>query len=277
MKLWLSSIDLRSGLRVPRLALLIALVSLLTSAALPAAERHTLYTDLLQEHVVDGWVNYTALKNDPRLERYLAQLAATNPAELPNDDERVAYWLNVYNAFTLKLIADNMPLESISELHLFGSVYLGVLFGETIWQNYEFPLHNGKLYTLDHVEHSILRPIYKDYRHHAAFVCAAVSCPPLRSEAYEAARLSEQLDDQMRVWLKTRKWNYYDPANQKLYISSIFNWFEDDFLQDEENAEKEIVDVLLPYFAPEVQQQIRADRDRLRVKYLTYDWALNGE
>ncbi len=265
-------------LRIPHLAgALLALCALCVTGApglVAAEDRHALYTEILREHVVDGNVNYTALKTDPRLDRYLAQLAATNPQKLATDDERVAYWLNVYNAYTLKLITENMPLESISELHLFGSVYLGVLFAETIWQNWEFPLYNGKLYTLDHVEHSILRPIYKDYRHHAAFVCAAVSCPPLRSEAYEAGRLSEQLDDQMRTWLANRSLNYYDPANKKLFVSSIFSWFEDDFLQ---NSDGELVDVLLPYFAPEVQEQLRADRDSLRIKYLTYDWSLNGK
>ncbi|MEQ9367298.1 MAG: DUF547 domain-containing protein [Leptospirales bacterium] len=265
----------RGGIRARRILMVfyIALLILVPSG-LTASERHGLFTEVLKAHVVDGHVNYTALKNDPRLAQYLAQLAATDPTELATDDERAAYWLNVYNAYTLKLISDNMPLQSISELHFFGSVYLGVLFGETIWQNHTFPLYGGKLYTLDHVEHAILRPVYQDYRHHAAFVCAAASCPPLRFEAYEGARLSEQLDAQMRVWLNTRKWNYYDAANQKLYISSIFNWFEDDFLKD---GGGEIVDVLLPYFATKLQEQIRADRARLRVKFLTYDWSLNGE
>lgn len=264
--------DFSSGISGTVLAFVIAVAAAITPP-LQAAERHTLYTQLIMEHVKDGHVDYTALKQDPRLEQYLAELAATNPETLPTDDDRVAYWLNVYNAFTLKVISDNMPLESISELHLFGNVYLGVIFGETVWEDYEFPLYGGKPYTLDHVEHSILRPIFQDYRHHGAIVCAAVSCPPLRSEAYEGARLSEQLDDQMRVWLANRELNHYDPINKKLYISSIFSWFDGDFTKDG----REIVDVLLPYFAPDIQAQIRADRDVLRVKYLTYDWSLNGD
>ena len=240
---------------------------------LVAADRHALYTELLREHVHDGHVRYSALKNDPRLAEYLAQLAATDPRLLTDDAERAAYWLNVYNAFTLKLITERLPLASIGELHLCGNVYLGVLFGRTIWETYEFPLFGGRRYTLDEVEHRILRPEFQDYRHHAALVCAARSCPPLRSEAYEGARLSEQLDDQMRIWLASTERNRYDPVHRTLYLSSVFNWFSDDF----ERGQRDIVDVLLPYLPPEVQARVRADRNRLRVKYLTYDWSLNGD
>ena len=215
-------------------------------------------------------VNYVAIAEDPRLDRYLEQLAATNPEELERNDQ-IAYWLNVYNAYTLKVISDNLPLESISELHMWGSLYIGVVLGETVWEDWEFPLYNGKMYTLDQVEHAILRPVYKDYRHHAAMVCAARSCPPLRSEAYEGDRIDAQLDDQMRTWLANPFWNRYDEANQQLLLSSIFNWFEDDFIRDG----RELFDVILPYWPKDVRAALTRDRATLRSKHLTYDWSLN--
>lgn len=247
-----------------------AAVFLNAAAPLQAADMHAEYTALLRDHVKDGVVNYVAIAEDPRLERYLAQLAATNPEKL-GEAEQIAYWLNVYNAFTLKVISDNLPLESISELHMWGSLYIGVILGETVWEDWEFPLYNGKTYTLDQVEHAILRPVYQDYRHHAAMVCAARSCPPLRSEAYEGDRIDAQLDDQMRAWLANPFWNRYDEANQQLLLSSIFNWFEDDFIRDG----RALFDVLLPYWPQHVRAALIRDRATLRSKYLTYDWSLN--
>ena len=240
-------------------------------AAQVSGEQHALYTTLLQAHVRAGLVDYSTITADPRLDEVLARLAAINPADLNTEAEQAAYWLNVYNAFTLKLIADHYPVSSINELHLWGSLYLGTVLAETIWHNYEFRLYGGRTYTLDEVEHEILRPIYQDYRHHAALVCAANSCPPLRNEAYEGQRLNQQLDDQMRTWLADGRRNYYDAANRKLYVSSIFNWFESDFTRDG----RELVDVLLPYFPAETRTRLQADRDRVRIKYLPYDWNLN--
>lgn len=253
-------------------AILLALT--FTTASGAAGDRHALFTELLRDHIEDGFVkDYGALKQDPRLGRYIAELAATNPASLAGND-RIAFWLNVYNAHTLQLIADNDPVESINDLHLFGSLYLGVLFRRTIWRTWIFPIHDRR-YTLDNVEHDILRPVYRDFRHHSAINCASIGCPPLRNEAYEGSRLESQLDDQMRAWLQDPRYFRYDPARRTLSVSKILDWYKADFVRDSDASESAIIDVIFPYLTPEVQADIRAHRGSIELEYAYYDWGLN--
>ncbi len=262
---------------MPHLIRVVLAGAFLALAATPASaigDRHALFTELLQDHLAHGFVkDYGALQEDPRLEHYIAQLASTDPTSLDGND-RIAFWLNVYNAHTLKLIADNERVDSINELHLFGSLYLGVVFGRTIWRTWEFPIHDQR-YTLDDVEHEILRPVYQDFRHHGAINCASVGCPPLRHEAYEGPRLDAQLDDQMQAWLRDPRYSRYDATSRTLYVSKILDWYREDFVKDPGAPESAIIDVILPYLAPDVQTDLRANRGNVELEYLSYDWGLN--
>lgn len=241
--------------------------------ALGAEDQPDLYTALLRDVVAaDGLVDYRRLKTDPRLDRYLAQLEETNPASLPDADARLAYWLNVYNAYTLKLIRDRYPVDSINDLHCLNSIYIGTVLGCVVWKTWEFPLH-GKRYTLHVVEHDIIRREWRDFRVHAALVCAARSCPPLRAEAYEGARLNAQLDDQMHRWLADPEKNRYDAASHTLHLSKIFDWFESDF----ETPSRTLWQAIIPYLPPETQALLRDNPARARVRYLNYDWSLNQQ
>lgn len=259
---------------LPLAGLLALAAALIPPTPLAARPLDDLYTALLQERVEAGWVDYAALKEDPRLERYIASLQATDPAGFANEDEEHAFWLNVYNAFTLKLIADNYPVDSISDLHCLGSLYFSTPLGLVVWKTWEFTIF-GKTYTLDHVEHAIIRPRYRDYRDHAAIVCAAISCPPLRSEAYVGERLDEQLDDQMRVWLADSSKIWYDPDKQRLYLSAIFSWFRDDFLPYDAPESRTLVDIALPYLPEITAAQVRRGQINVQVRYAPYDWTLN--
>lgn len=236
-----------------------------------AAPRHALFTGLLAAHVRDGLVDYRALKADNRLERYLELLAAADPAALPSRKDLLAFWINVYNAQTLKLIADNYPVKSIGELHYGRSLVLATALRKTAWHTHRFVV-GGKEYTLDAVEHAILRPVFKDFRIHAAIVCAALSCPPLRGEAYEGDAIDRQLDEQMRSFLANRALNRFDGAGNTLYLSKIFSWFEKDFT----GGKMTIVEALLPYFPADIAGTLKAKGRDVKIVYLPYDWGLNG-
>ncbi len=258
-------------MNTPVRAVLAACAIYTLSTAGHSAPRHTLFTEVLTAHVRNGMVDYRALKSDDRLTRYLEGLAATDPAALPSNNDRLAFWINVYNAQTLKLITDSYPVKSISELHYGKSLALATALRKTAWHTHRFVV-GGKEYTLDAVEHAILRPVFRDFRIHAAIVCAAMSCPPLRSEAYEGDAIDRQLDGQMRQFLANPVLNRYDGAGNTLYLSKIFSWFEKDFT----GGKKPIIEVLLPYFPAETAEALQKRGRDTTIKYLSYDWRLNG-
>ena len=232
------------------------------SGALPAQD-HAVFTRLLKKTVKRGLVQYKKLKKNPLLARYIKQLAASRPNKIKNKKKQLAFWINAYNAYTLKLIVDNYPLKSIRNLST---------SSKDIWKSWKFRIHKKK-YTLDEIEHKIIRPRYKEPRIHAALVCAAKSCPPLRAEAYEGSKLEKQLADQMRRFLSDTKRNYFDSKKKTIYLSKIFEWFKDDFTQGSADLKK----ILIPYFPPKVRKKIRkVKKNKLRLQYLKYDWALNN-
>ncbi len=283
-------VKIRRRRRRPRrvaLHLLIFLGALLPACDAPAADipaaqtqrpRDTaataaddLFTALLREHVRGGHVDYRRMKDDPRLPQVCDSLARVRPQQLVDSNAVKSYWVNVYNAFTLKLICDNYPVESINDLHFLGSLYISVPLGLSVWDSYEFEI-DGSEYTLNKVEHEILRQRFADFRIHAAVVCASVSCPPLRNEAYAAARLDSQLDDNMRVWCADTNKNRYDAAAGVLYLSKIFDWYESDFGASREAMARAV----LPYFPATARNAAAEARNGFPdIEFLDYDWSLN--
>jgi hypothetical protein len=218
---------------------------------------HSLYGELLEIHVKNGVVDYKGLKDDEnKLDQYLKILDQTNPDELPRK-EQFSLYINAYNAYTIKLILDNYPVKSIKDIG-------GLL--KSPWK-IKFCKIGGKIYTLDEIEHEILRPRYKDPRIHFAVNCASKGCPPLMSEPYRADLLEGQLEKNTIEFLNDPKRNYLD--GRTLYVSRIFKWFRGDF-------EDDIVGFFLKYAQGEFRQRLATQKDRIRVKYLDYDWSLNG-
>jgi hypothetical protein len=179
---------------------------------------HRLFTEILATYVNNGRVDYTKLCRDPRLADYIDLLSSTDPEEIVGEDEQLAFWINAYNAFTLKIICDNYPLKSINDLH-FGGLVLGTVLKKTVWDK-EFVVINKREMSLNHIEHDIVRPIFGDPRAHFALVCASVSCPPLRSEAYEGHRLDEQLEKKKRHTSQK-----YSTGTQKILAKTIERFF----------------------------------------------------
>jgi hypothetical protein len=218
---------------------------------------HGLYDGLLKQFVHSGRVDYKGLQaSEAQLDRYLEILAAVNPADLERL-ERFAFYINLYNAWTIKLILSAYPdLTSIKDL--------GNLL-RSPWKKEIVRLRSGTV-SLDHIEHEILRPQFRDPRVHFAINCAARSCPPLRSEAYIGRRLEEQLDDATRRFVNdpTR----YRLEGNRLHVSRIFKWFSEDFDDD-------IIGFIGRFAQGEFKSRLQANTGRVQVIYLPYDWSLN--
>lgn len=216
-----------------------------------------MWDKLLKAHVSPTGVNYADIRADSaNLNRYLSHLATHVPGENWSENETRAYWINAYNAFTVKLIVDHYPLSSIKDLNK----GISIPTVSTIWAKKWFTLGDEEM-SLDNIEHGILRKHYDDPRIHAVLNCASVSCPPLRAEAFVAARLDAQLDDQARVWVNDKSRNQLSKKNPK--ISKIFMWYKGDF-----SASGGVIAFINRY----ASTPIPVDAD---IDYLDYDWNLN--
>lgn len=241
---------------VVTLAVLFLTLCIWTASA--AAVGHTSYTDLLTQYNRNGNVDYAGLKKDEaRLDEYLDQLAKIDPEDLSRD-ERFAFYANAYNAWTIKLILTGYPgVGSIKDL--------GSLF-RSPWKK-KFVKLGGKVITLDHIEHDILRPQFKDPRVHMAVNCASKSCPPLWSEPFTGSRLNDQLNTATRNFINNPGFNRLE--GNTLYVSRIFKWFSEDFDDD-------VIGFVEKYAEGELKRNITANRSAIEVEYLDYDWSLNG-
>ena len=215
------------------------------------------YAELLKAHVCDGGVDYAGFKRDEsRLDDFLERSGRVDPGGLSRED-RFAYYINAYNAWTIKLILTGYPgVTSIKEL---GSLL------QSPWKK-PFVKIGGRTLTLDEIEHSILRPEFKDARVHFAINCASKGCPPLLAEPYRGAVLDDQLNRVTTAFLN-RPGNYRLDGN-RLHVTSIFKWFGEDF--------GNVLDFYTRFAQGALKQALLAGRDRIKIDYLDYDWSLNG-
>lgn len=221
---------------------------------------HAQWDALLKRHVdADGWVDYGGFVRDSAaLNAYLRLLSSSHPSDAGwTREEQMAYWINAYNAFTVKLVADHYPVAGIKEIRP------GLPFVNTVW-DIKFINIQGRVYDLNNIEHNILRPVFKDARIHAAVNCASYSCPKLRGEAYEADRLDEQLDDAMRNFIRDPLRNRIAADGSSAALSELFKWFSGDF-----NEASGSVRAFINRYA-EVPLQESAG-----ITYIDYDWRLN--
>lgn len=255
-------------------ACLLALLSGLAQAQFD--HDHAAWDALVKKHVrwlpdnKQSRVDYAGLQRErAELKKVLDALSAVPKATFDAwpREQRMAFLINAYNAFTVELILTRYPdLKSIKDL---GS------FVQSPWRKKFFRLL-GEERHLDWIEHEQLRPLYKDARVHAAINCASIGCPALRDEAFTAARLEAQLEDGMRRFLADRTRNRVREG--RLEVSAIFKWFKEDFEQGQRGFAR-VEDVFSTYAAslsdkPEELAQLRAKA--LPVTYLDYDWSLNA-
>jgi hypothetical protein len=236
-------------------------------AAADIRVEHALFDALLKKHVVNGMVDYDAFKKAPQFAPYLASLDKVSPASLP-ERERLAFWINTYNAFTIQLIISHDEKDSIRNINKSLGLALKGPWHEKLVKA------GGGVYHLDNVEHDIIRRQFKEPRIHFALVCAAMGCPPLRSEAYTGARLDAQLQEQAVVFLtQSPKKNRVDIAKGLYYASPIMSkYYRKDFGKDD--AE---IALYLSHFYPDGPEKQYLSRGKVKLEETEYDWTLNSQ
>jgi hypothetical protein len=220
------------------------------------------YNILLKQHIISGeksgiqtnLVDYEAISEDSKFSSLLERLATFNPTSL-KDKEKMAFYINAYNFFTISLIVKHKPKHSIRDI---GSWF------SPVWQKPAATL-NAKTISLDTIEHKILRKMGEP-RIHFAIVCASLSCPDLHTQAYSASNIDQQLDQQTRKYFANTD-KGINIKGEEIYISKIFDWFAKDFASDEKPAS------ILKYIA---QYNMEAGRFS-NYNTLDYNWELNKQ
>lgn len=239
---------------------------LLSNFAFAFDQSHVQWSDFLRKYIVtegaSSYVNYAEIQKNPSdLKAYLASLEKVSNPEFQEFDEKeqLAFLINAYNAFTIKLVLDHYPVSSIRDIK-----------GDfaTPWDKKFFSLL-GTRRSLNELEHEVIRKKYNEPRIHFALVCAARGCPALKDEAYQASKLEEQLDRSTAAFLADKSRNFYDSKTKTLHLSEIFSWYKSDFTKSHKS-----LPAFVARYLPELDEyshaQIRVDFSKNK-----YDWGLN--
>jgi hypothetical protein len=243
---------------------------------------HAQYAQLLKELVHSSQdnkqtrVSYGRLHQDPsRLNGYLKTLSAVSKEQYQTwtDNQQLSFLINAYNAFTLALINDHYQQfihKKVNSIIDLGSEQQGP------WDQTFFSLFQKKA-SLNQLEHQMIRVWFARPRIHAALVCAAVSCPPLRDTPFIGSQLDKQLDQQMQLFLSDDTQNTFDQQNQVVKLSSVFKWYKEDFEKGDRGF-RQLYDVIRQYkgnIADNAQQVKLLGSKTYAIEFLEYDWSLN--
>lgn len=214
-----------------------------------------IWNHLLQKHVNEkGWVDYNGFaKDEPQLDTYLEYLNKTTPSSSWSANKTKAFWINAYNAYTIKTILDHYPLKSITDIKQ---------NDKNAWE-IPFAKIGGQTYTLNHIEHEILRKNYNDPRIHVGVNCASISCPALPNKAFTEKNIEELLTKKMKAFVNDSTRNQI--TAKKIKLSQIFNWFKDDFIQQSD---------LITFINQYSQINIKSSAT---IGYIEYNWNLNKQ
>lgn len=215
-----------------------------------------LYDEILLQNVRNGFVDYDQLAADARFDSFVEQLGSTDIAPPATDDERLALYINAYNAFTIKGIVNGLSPESWWSRRTFFKRQKYLLGGEEI--------------SLEALEKDRIIPI-GDPRIHFAIVCASLSCPRLSANAYQSATIDVQLHDAAKHFINDATRNRFDLERRIAFLSKIFEWYADDFEVAGGSIQR-----YLARFVDDAQVQDALRRDEFELRYLEYDWNLNG-
>ncbi len=251
--------------------------SLVFASVIQADFDHSSWDAMLRKHVLvigDGsvtQVDYAGMAlEESGLDDYLVAAAAVTKLTFDSWvlQDQLAFLINVYNAATVSLILTEYPeLQSIRDI---GNIL------RSPWSREYVALFGGNV-TLDNIEHDMIRGwnIYNEPRIHFAVNCAAIGCPPLRAEAYVGSKLHEQLDDNTRLFLSDRSRNYLQ--GDRLYVSQIFNWYEEDFTRGWQGIDSiaEFIGLYADALGLNPEQQTALQQGGFSIGYLRYNWGLN--
>jgi hypothetical protein len=238
------------------LALFISTANLSAQTLLGSDSIHQPFSEILSNNVKNGQVNYAGIKSDPRFKNYILTLQRYDLSNLDTPEKKLAFWINAYNAFAIQGILDGLsPANFFSRVSYFKTTDYVI---------------GGKTLSLYQLEHKMIMP-FKDPRIHFAIVCASLSCPELRSEAYFAVRLDEQLNNSAVNFINDQNKNEIDAKQKLLHLSKIFSWYKKDFEQHSGSVQEYII----PYVLDKVDRE-GLEAARYHISYLDYNWSLNG-
>lgn len=212
---------------------------------------------VLKSYVKEGSVNYSGIQSNPKdLKIYLDQTSIVSKETFDswNKNDQLAFLINIYNAHTLYLVAQNYPVKSIKDI----AVNTGGPWKQPIVELF------GDKISLDELEHEVIRKNYPDPRVHFVLVCAALGCPELIDTPYEAQILEQQLEQQTKVFLLDNEKNSIDTHQKVLKLSPIFNWFKEDFILESGT----VIEFVNPYFGNQANSEYK-------IEYTNYDWSIN--
>lgn len=249
---------------------LFILLMLFPLSAFSFDHNHTIFDNLLKEHVklysngTQTKVDYNGfIKDSKKFEKYLKQLSSVKKSRFDkwSKDNRLAFLINAYNAFTIKLIMKHYPIKSIKKV---------TSFYKSPWK-INFVRLFGEKVSLDDIEHGMIRKkdVYDEPRIHFAVVCASIGCPALQNSAFTGAKLEKMLEDGLIKFLSDHTRNRFDSKKNRFEVSKIFKWYGDDF----KKRYGSVVNLLNFYgkYLKDKPKNIIIDID-----YLDYDWNLNG-
>ena len=262
------------------LSLCIALACLAPAGAVQAQNEtggEQAYARLLTTYVVKSEDGITRVayerwhensQDRAALDAYIDSLTSQKPSTMPRD-ESFAYWVNLYNALTLKVILDNYPVESIRDIASTGTGLFDLKAYTGPWRTKRVTVE-GKELSLDAIEHEILRPQFKDPRVHYAVNCASIGCPNLMAKPWTASTLDADLDSAARDYVNhPRGVTVAGAGDRAITVSSIYSWFQEDF----GGSQAGVLDHLRQYASPELKKMLEGktsyDGD-------SYDWSLNS-
>ena len=240
---------------------------------------------VLKKHVHGDRVDYASLSKDSSLlDQYLKQLNSVPRATVDSwsRDQQLAFWINAYNAFTLRVILDYYPIRTWT----FKGLVVprnSIIQIPGVWKKLKWEVA-GQTLTLDHIEHQLIRPTFKDPRIHFAIVCASIGCPDLRAEAFTFDKLEPQLEDQTRTYLSnTSKGASIQHDKNRVSVSKLFSWFNEDFevlppkgFEATRRSKKELnILNFIAHYLTEPRSWELLQSSEVDVDFLSYDWSLN--
>ncbi|MCI0455156.1 MAG: DUF547 domain-containing protein [Candidatus Dadabacteria bacterium] len=244
---------------------------------------HSIYDSLLKKYVRNGRVDYKGLKTSSEdFDIYLRELGLVNERDYTNwsREEKLAFWINAYNSFTIKAVIDNYPIK--------GSVFSfyprnSIRQIDGVWDKIQFRAVSRNV-TLEEIEHEILRKQFNEPRIHFAIACASLGCPDLRSEAYMADKINKQLDIATIEFINNpEKGVEINTVNKVVKISKIFKWFGEDFTQgfgntelfkDRSKEERSVLNFVRNHVESQ-EERAFLESNQFKISYLNYDWSLN--
>ena len=251
----------------------------------PQTFSHEDFDRVLQRFVDDrGRVDYAALKKDAHdLERYYLLLSLYSPDShphlFPTEESKLAYWINAYNAATIKTVLTYYPISSVEDIKRpFPFFFLPSKSGFFLFQRVTFGEKTTSLYYL---EHSVIIKRFREPRIHFALNCAARGCPRLPRHAFSADSLDEELDREARKFLAEERNLRIDHKAKTVFLSSIFDWYEDEFLEWYQarfpTKKATLLDYIMVYLSPEKAEDLKGIAASYKVRFIPYDWRLNDQ